>query len=82
MRGGLSYDDAFMLSPEDREVIARLAEDNLEIAKKTQQPFFQALVTLYPAFLRSAIAFCVASPGFCADLNVAGGSSAANLPLA
>jgi hypothetical protein len=40
MRGGLSYDDAFMLSPEDREVIAKLAEDNLEIAKKTQQPFF------------------------------------------
>jgi len=40
MRGGLSYDDAFMLSPEDREVIARLAEDNLEVAKKTQQPFF------------------------------------------
>jgi hypothetical protein len=40
MRGGLSYDDAFMLSPEDREVIAKLAEDNLEVAKKTQQPFF------------------------------------------
>lgn len=40
MRGGLSYDDAYMLSYEDREVIARLAEDNLETSKKTGQPYF------------------------------------------
>lgn len=40
MRGGLSYDDAFMLSAEDREVIVKLADDNLETSKKTGQPYF------------------------------------------
>jgi hypothetical protein len=40
MRGGLSYNDAYLLGPDDREVIVQLAEDNMEIAKKTQQPYF------------------------------------------
>jgi hypothetical protein len=40
MRGSLSYTEAFETSPEDREVMAQLIEENLETAKKTQQPFF------------------------------------------
>ena len=40
MRGGLSYNDAYLLGPDDRDVIVQLAEDNMEIAKKTQQPYF------------------------------------------
>ena len=40
MRGGLSYDEAFMLSPEDREVIGKVIEDNLETTKKSGMPFF------------------------------------------
>lgn len=40
MRGGLSLPEAYETTPEDREVISRLIEDNLETAKKTKQPFW------------------------------------------
>lgn len=40
MRGGLTLDDAYHLSPEDREIIADLVEENLETTKKTSLPFF------------------------------------------
>lgn len=40
MRGGLTYDDAMMLSYRDREMIARVIDKNLETAKKTGLPFF------------------------------------------
>lgn len=40
MRGGLSYTEAHETTPEDREVMSKLIEENLETAKKTQQPFF------------------------------------------
>jgi hypothetical protein len=40
MRGGLSLTEAYETSPEDREVISKLIEDNLETAKKTKQPFW------------------------------------------
>lgn len=40
MRGGLTAEQAFQLSNEDREIIAKIIEGNLEIAKKTQLPFF------------------------------------------
>lgn len=40
MRGGLSFTEAFLLSPEDREIIGKIIEDNLETAKNTQMPFF------------------------------------------
>jgi len=40
MRGGLSLSEAYDTSPEDREVITTLIEDNLETAKKTKQPFW------------------------------------------
>ena len=40
MRGSLSYDDAYMLGPDDKEVISKLATENLETAQKTGQPSF------------------------------------------
>ena len=40
MRGGLSYEEAYFLGYEEREVIAKVIEENLEITKKTQLPYF------------------------------------------
>lgn len=40
MRGGITLDEAFALSIEDRELIADLIKENLETTKKTQMPFF------------------------------------------
>lgn len=40
MRGGLSYDEAMMLSITDREIISKIIKDNLETAKKSGMPFF------------------------------------------
>jgi hypothetical protein len=40
MRGGLSYEEAYYLGIEEREIIAKLIEENVEITKKTQLPYF------------------------------------------
>lgn len=40
MRGGLSLEEAYWTSPEDREVMGKLIEENIETTKKTQMPFF------------------------------------------
>jgi hypothetical protein len=40
MRGSVTLDEAFMMSYEDREIIAHLIEDNLETTKKTGLNFF------------------------------------------
>lgn len=40
MRGGLSYDEAYALGPEEREIITRLISDNLDTTKETGMPFF------------------------------------------
>lgn len=40
MRGGLSLSEAYDTSPEDREIIAKLIEENLETSKKINQPFW------------------------------------------
>lgn len=40
MRGGLSFSEAFMLSPEDREILNKIVESNLETTKTIQMPFF------------------------------------------
>jgi hypothetical protein len=40
MRGGLSYDDAMMLSLDERQIIGKIVKDNLETAKKSGMPFF------------------------------------------
>lgn len=40
MRGGVTLNEAHLLSVDDRGIIAKLIEDNLEVTKKTQLPFF------------------------------------------
>ena len=40
MRGGMTLTEAYETSPEDREIIGKLITDNLETAKKTNQPFW------------------------------------------
>lgn len=40
MRGGLSYTEAHLLSPDEREIIGKIIEGNLETTQKTQLPFF------------------------------------------
>jgi len=40
MRGSVSLTEMYETCHEDRQVMGQLVEDNLETAKKTQQPFF------------------------------------------
>jgi hypothetical protein len=40
MRGGLNYDDAMLLSLEDRKIVNEIIKDNLETARKSGMPFF------------------------------------------
>ncbi len=38
MRGGLSYNEAYQVAPQDREIIYKLIEENMENVKKTKLP--------------------------------------------
>ena len=40
MRGSISYEDAVMLSYDDRRIISKIIESNLETAEKSGMPFF------------------------------------------
>jgi len=40
MRGGVTYSESLILCHEDREIIAKIIEKNLEITKESGQPFF------------------------------------------
>jgi|TARA_B110000967_G_scaffold47801_1_gene48471 hypothetical protein len=40
MRGGMSLDEGFSTSYEDRQLLNDLIKENLETTKKTQMPFF------------------------------------------
>lgn len=40
MRGGLSYNDAMLLSIDERKLIGKIVKDNLETSKKSGMPFF------------------------------------------
>jgi hypothetical protein len=40
MRGGITYSESLMLSREEREIIARIIEKNLETTKESGLPFF------------------------------------------
>jgi hypothetical protein len=40
MRGGVTMEELYSSSPEDREVMAKVIKNNLDTAKKTGQPFF------------------------------------------
>jgi len=40
MRGGVTYDEAHTMGPQEREIVSKLVKENLETTKKTGQPFF------------------------------------------
>jgi hypothetical protein len=40
MRGGLTYDEAFCLGFQEREIINSIIKSNMEITQKTGTPFF------------------------------------------
>lgn len=40
MRGGLTYDEAIMLGIEERNIIGKIVEDNMETTKNSGLPFF------------------------------------------
>lgn len=40
MRGGLTYDQALMLSEVERNIISKIVEENAEITKKTGLSYF------------------------------------------
>lgn len=40
MRGGLTYDEAYMLSSEERDLIGKIIDSNMETTKKSGLPFF------------------------------------------
>ena len=40
MRGGITLDEAFALSNEDKEIISGIIKENLETTKKSGLPFF------------------------------------------
>ena len=40
MRGSISYDEAMMLSSDDRELIAKIIKRNIETTKESGLPFF------------------------------------------
>lgn len=40
MRGGMSLEEAWMLGPQDRELVIELIKDNLKTTEETKLPFF------------------------------------------
>ena len=40
MRGGLTLEEAYAMGIEDREIIGKIVEENLETTKKSGLPFF------------------------------------------
>ena len=40
MRGGITLDEAYSMSYEDREIVARIVKDNLNTTKESGLPFF------------------------------------------
>lgn len=40
MRGSVSYEEAFAMSIEEREIISKVIKENLETTRKTGLPFY------------------------------------------
>jgi len=40
LRGGMSWNEALVLSPEERAIVSQLVKENMETTKKSGQPFF------------------------------------------
>ena len=38
MRGGMTLNEAYLLPPQDREIVFKLVEENMENVKKTKLP--------------------------------------------
>ena len=40
MRGGVTYEEAYFMSIEERQIISEIVKENLETTKKSGLPFF------------------------------------------
>ena len=40
MRGGMSWNEALNLSPDERTIASQLVKENMDTTKKSGQPFF------------------------------------------
>jgi hypothetical protein len=40
MRGGVTYSEAMYLDQEERKIIGRIIDSNLEVTKTSRMPFF------------------------------------------
>jgi len=40
MRGGMSWNEALVLSPDERAIVSQLVKENMDTTKKSGQPFF------------------------------------------
>ena len=40
MRGGVTLSEAYEMGPEDRDMVKKIVEDNMETTKKSGLPFF------------------------------------------
>jgi hypothetical protein len=40
MRGGVSYEEVMNMSQSERTAISKIANDNIEVTKKTKLPYF------------------------------------------
>jgi hypothetical protein len=40
MRGGVTYEEAYSMSIEERQIISEIVKENLETTKKSGLPFF------------------------------------------
>ena len=40
MRGGMSWNESLILSPDERAIVSQLVKENMDTTKKSGQPFF------------------------------------------
>ena len=40
MRGGMAWQEALNLSPDERTIVSQLVKENMDTTKKSGQPFF------------------------------------------
>ena len=40
MRGGMSWNESLVLSPDERGIVSQLVKENMDTTKKSGQPFF------------------------------------------
>ena len=40
MRGGMSWNEALVLSPDERTIVSQLVKENMDTTKKSGLPFF------------------------------------------